>query len=90
MKKFVQSTDPVVKSAMDDEEVVAKASLCEEQDISNLIAKGEKDDEAEDQMQRELPRVLIVVNAATDEPLENVLATEISLSPFARLRLPLS
>ena len=40
MKKFVQSTDPVVKSAMNEEELMAKASLSEEQDISNLIAKG--------------------------------------------------
>ena len=55
MKKFVQSTDPVVKSAMDDEDVVAKASLCEEQDISNLIAKGGEDDEAEDKVQRNSP-----------------------------------
>ena len=55
MKKFVQSTDPVIKSAMNDEEVVAKASLCEEQDISNLIAKGEEDDETEDQVRREPP-----------------------------------
>ena len=55
MKKFVQSTDPVVKSAMDDEDVVAKARLCEEQDISNVIAKGEEDDETEDQVRREPP-----------------------------------
>jgi len=55
MKKFVESTDPVVKSAMDEEELMAKASLSEEQDISNLIAKGEEDDEAEDQVRREPP-----------------------------------
>ena len=55
MKKFVQSTDPVVKSAMNEEELMAKASLSEEQDISNLIAKGEEDDEAEDQVRREPP-----------------------------------
>ena len=58
MKKFVESTDPVVKSAMDEEELMAKASLSEEQDISNLIAKGEEDDEAEDQVRRESPRML--------------------------------
>jgi len=55
MKKFVQSADPVITSAMDEEEAVAKASLCEEQDISNLIAKGEEDDEAEDKVRREPP-----------------------------------
>ena len=48
MKKFVQSTDPVVKSAMNDEEIVAKASLCEEKDITSLI-KGEEEDETKDQ-----------------------------------------
>jgi hypothetical protein len=52
MKKFVQSTDPVVKSAMNDEEIVAKASLCEEKDITSLI-KGEEEDETKDQVQRE-------------------------------------
>jgi hypothetical protein len=40
---------------MDDEEVIAKAGLCEEQDISNLIVKGEEDDETEDQVQRKPP-----------------------------------
>ena len=54
MKKFVQSTDPVVKSAMNDEEVVAKANLCEEKDISSLIM-GEEEDETKDQEQREPP-----------------------------------
>lgn|GEM_PF-5246892 len=62
MKKFVHSTDPIVKSAMDDEELVAQASICEEKDISSLIA-GEsdgtnritQDDEAEDKVQREPP-----------------------------------
>ena len=54
MKKFVQSTDPVVKSAMNDEEVVAKANLCEEKDISSLI-KGEEEEETKDQEQREPP-----------------------------------
>ena len=29
------------------------------------------------------PQSAIVVNAATDEPIENVLAAEISLSPFS-------
>jgi hypothetical protein len=29
------------------------------------------------------PQSAIVVNAATDEPIENVLAVEISLSPFS-------
>jgi len=51
MKKFIQSTDPVVKSAMNEEELVAKASLCEEKDISSLIA-GDQDDETEDKVQR--------------------------------------
>ena len=55
MKKFIQSTDPVVKSAIDEKEIVAKANACEEQDISNLIAKGEEEDEAKDQVQRQSP-----------------------------------
>ena len=79
MKKFVQSVEPSATAASGvDKQAIAQANLSEEKDIKELLGANNEVENMSDGT----GATTSVVDAETGEPLENVMALEITMDAF--------